>query len=79
MTKDDLEQSAMLITRGLALEDLSSDEIAKVMTVGQYLADRGLAEIERRGELEYHDGDPIMPYCSDHMIETILTRPLGRA
>lgn len=79
MTKDELEQCAMLITHGLAVEDLPSDEIRKLMTVGQYLTDRGLAEIEKRGELEYHDGEPVMPYCSDHMIETILTRPSGQA
>ncbi|WP_311273528.1 MULTISPECIES: hypothetical protein [unclassified Rhizobium] len=79
MTKDELEQVAKSLACGLVVEDLPSDEIVKIMTIGQYLADRGLAEIERRGELEFQDGDPVMPYCSDYMIETILTRSAGQA
>jgi hypothetical protein len=76
MTQVELEQSAMQLTDGVSVEDLASDAIIKLMTVGQYLADRGLAEIEKRGELEFHEGNPVMPYCSDHMIETVLTRPM---
>jgi hypothetical protein len=46
-----------------------------VVTIGQYLLDRGLAELERRGELQFEGGDPVVPYCSDHMVECALTRP----
>lgn len=79
LTQDELEAAVASLTSGLAVEELPSDEIIKLMTIGQYLADRGLAEIEKRGELEFHEGSPVMPYCSDHMIETVLTRPEGQA
>ncbi|HEV7251465.1 MAG TPA: hypothetical protein VGN93_31190 [Shinella sp.] len=74
LTREDLEAAASLIAGGRIVEDLSSYEVDKLITVGQYLTDRCLAEIERRGELEFEDGTPVLPYCSEHGIETILTR-----
>ena len=74
LTREDLETAAALVAGGRIIEDLPSYEIQKLMTIGQYLTDRGLAEIERRGELVFHGETPTLPYLSEHAIETILTR-----
>lgn len=74
MTKEELEASARYLAGERELEELTTDEIHKLMTLGQYLTDRGLAAIEQRGELEWHEGAPVLPYMSMHTIETVLTR-----
>lgn len=76
LTKLDLEEAAMDLANGLPFSLLSSIDIQKLMTIGQYVTDLGLAELERRGEVEFHAGEPVLPYLSDHMVETLLTRPL---
>lgn len=73
MDKDELEAVALLLADG-EMETLPSDEVRRLMTVGQYLFDRGLNVLEARGELEWADGSPVVPYDSDHMLETALTR-----
>lgn len=75
VTKSELEHCAALVAGTADVEQMSSHQIEKLMTVGQYLTDRGLAEIERRGELVFIEGMPSLPYLSEHVIETILTRP----
>ncbi len=77
LTRADLENSAALLTGASKVEDMPSYQLQKLMTVGQYLTDCSLAEIERRGELEFVNGAPVLPYLSEHCIETILTRPDG--
>jgi hypothetical protein len=42
--------------------------------VTQYATDVMLDEIERRGELTFEGGVPIVPYMSNWAVETILTR-----
>lgn len=74
MVQGDLEQGVMDMTHDKELETLPSHLILRMITFGQYLTDRCLNEIEKRGELEFIDGDPVLPYVSDHMIETVLTR-----
>ena len=74
VTRGELEHAVALLAGTTSVEDLPSHQIEKLMTVGQYLTDRGLAEIERRGELVFIDGQPSVPYLSTHVIESILTR-----
>jgi hypothetical protein len=77
MTKVELIEAAYEITGG-NIKDLSVDQICRLMTVTQFVSDLCLNEIERRGELTFAPGPtglvPIVPYLSDHVVETILTR-----
>lgn len=73
MTKQELEEAAYDMTGG-NLADLASEKIYRLMTVTQYVTDLCINEIERRGQLETHEGMPVVPYLSDHGVETILTR-----
>jgi hypothetical protein len=45
------------------------------MTVTQFVTYLCLNQIERRGELQWRDGAPLVPYHADHFVETVLTRP----
>lgn len=74
LTKEQLETAASVVTGGPQIEELSTLEIQRVVTVGQYLTDRCVAELECRGELEFHDDGPCLPYMSEHSVECILTR-----
>ena len=74
LKQEELEWMAEAICQG-QLETLSRSDLLRVLTFGQYLTDRGLAELERRGELEFEDGGPLVPYCSEHAIDCALTRP----
>jgi len=56
------------------VKDLSLDQIDRLMTITQHVTDLCLNEIERRGQLIFLDGSPVVPYCSDYMVETVLTR-----
>jgi hypothetical protein len=60
------------------VKDLAVKQIRRLMTVTQFVTDRCLNEIERRGELTFAPSPtglaPIVPYESDYMVETILTR-----
>ena len=48
---------------------LSSDQLQRLMTVTQHVTDLCLNEIERRGELTFHDGAPMVPYQCEYMVE----------
>jgi hypothetical protein len=79
MTKHELIEAAYEMTGG-SVEDLSVDQLERLMTTTQFVTHLCLNEIERRGELTFAPGPsgglvPIVPYQCDHMVETILTRP----
>jgi hypothetical protein len=59
---------------GSNLRHLNDDQLERLMTVSQFVTDLCLNEHERRGKLLFVDGAPVIPYCSDHSIETVLTR-----
>jgi hypothetical protein len=73
MTKAELIEAAYELTGG-DLKTLSSDKIKRLMTVTQYVTDICLNEIESRGQVDFHEGLPIVPYMSRHSVDTMLTR-----
>jgi hypothetical protein len=76
MTKDEVHaRIAKMIPGGLLLKFMSYDHIVELMTVTQVITNLCLNEIEERGELISHnDGRVIVPYHTDFVVETILTR-----
>lgn len=74
MTKDELINAAYNVTGG-SLADLNVDQIHRLMTVTQYVTDLCLNELESRDALTFRGGMLIMPYHSEHGVQTILTRP----
>jgi hypothetical protein len=74
MSKADLVKAANDIIAG-NLKDRSTDQIKRLMTVSQYVTDLCLNEIERRGELSFYKGAPVLPYECAYGVDTILTRP----
>lgn len=74
LSKDELEAAVSMICEAEDIEGLSLCALKSMLTIGQYLADRCLNEIEQRGALEFIEGAPVVDYVSDHTIETILTR-----
>lgn len=73
MSKSELVEAAYEVTGG-NLKGLSLDQIHKLITISQHVTDLCLNEIEARGELIFMDGAPVVPYQSEYMVETILTR-----
>src|ERR1700743_3440785 len=75
MTKDELTIAAITMTVR-PIGDHTIDELRRLMTVTQYLTDLCLNEIEDRDALTFmpDDGQVIVPYHSNHMVDTILTR-----
>jgi hypothetical protein len=78
MTGPELIEAAHEITGG-NLKHVTVDKLRRLMTVTQYATDLCLNEIESRGALTYgrETGHVIVPYQSDHMLQTILTRDYG--
>ena len=74
MSKSELIEAAYGMTGG-GVEDLSIDQLTRLMTITQFVTDLCLNEIERRGELTFVGGVVVVPYESDHEVDTILTRP----
>jgi len=77
LSKEKLTQAAARITRGFvgsSLRESTLQDIWGLMTVTQYITDLCLNEVERRGELTYHLGRVIVPYMSEHSVQTVLTR-----
>jgi hypothetical protein len=74
MTKEELMAAADDMLDGDDISAMTLDEIIRLMTVTQYIADRCLNEVERRGALEWHQGMPIVPYCCEYFEPTVLTR-----
>jgi hypothetical protein len=73
MTKQETVEAAYEMTGG-NLQDLSDEKLARLHTVATYVFDLTLNELERRGLIPIRDGAPVIPYISEHSIETILTR-----
>jgi hypothetical protein len=73
VSEEELKRGADEITLG-KVSELSSDEIYRIMTITQYVTDLCINEIERRGELDCAGDFPMIPYCSDFGVQTILTR-----
>jgi hypothetical protein len=73
MTKEDLIESASGLTAEI-LKGWSLDELRVLITQSQYVTDICINELERRGEITFSGGSPVLPYVSEHIVETILTR-----
>ena len=73
MTRDVLETATAELLGG-NVADFDLDRLHHLITITQYATDLLLNEIERRGELSFESGVPIVPYMSDWAVETILTR-----
>jgi hypothetical protein len=63
------------------VSDLPYEQLSRLITITQFLADLCLTEIEDRGKLTWAPGAdgqmvPIVPYDSDVAVETLLNRPL---
>lgn len=78
LSKAELESSAKVFFAG-HLGLLPRERIAEMLTLATFFSDLCINELERRGHLELSpDGGAIIPYCSEHAVETILTRPQSR-
>jgi hypothetical protein len=75
LTKSELVSAARGFIGG-DVTNLSTAELLRQITIAQHITDVLLNEIEARGELTLIDGVPCLPYESDYVVETILTRPL---
>jgi hypothetical protein len=75
LTRDVLETAVGELLGGDIRFDL--DRLYHLITLTQHATDLLLNEIERRGELDFVDGMPIVPYLSNHLVETVLTREEG--
>ena len=73
MSKSELIEAGYEMTGG-NVEDLSIDQLTRLMTITQFVTDLCLNEIERRGELTFIGGVVVVPYEADHEVDTILTR-----
>lgn len=82
MNKEELTSSAFQAAvaasnANVYLDELTAatdEKLLKLFTTAQFVSDVCLNECERRGLIEMSDGSPVIPYCSDHAVETILTR-----
>jgi len=73
ISKEELVEAAFCILGG-NVADARPDQLARWMTITSYAFDICLNEFERRGHLQSESGMPIIPYCSEHAVETVLTR-----
>lgn len=73
LSKDEL-QSAVRDLLGDDVANLPLPRLWRLITVTQHATDVLLNELEERGELASEDGIPIVPYMSDYVLDTILTR-----
>ena len=67
-----IAQTATLLGGDVA--ELPLDHLLYLITITQHATDLLLNEIERRGELTFDQGVPVIPYMSNYGVETILTR-----
>lgn len=74
VTKDTLLTATDEILGG-DVESMTLDRLHYLITVTQFATDLMLNEIERRGELTWMYEMPVVPYMSDHSVQTVLTRP----
>lgn len=76
MTKAELVEAAYEVTDG-NVADLPDAKLARLITLASFVFDLSLNELERRGLLALCEGAPVIPYLSDHAVETVLTRDQG--
>ena len=70
----DVLESATTKLLGGEVKDFPLNRLLYLITVMQHATNLLLNEIERREKLGSHEnGMVIVPYMSDHMVETILT------
>jgi len=76
MTKQELIEAASKMTGGDSrnIQDLTVEQLERLMTVTQFVTDLCLNELEYGGELVLLGDTPLVPYVADHMVETVLTR-----
>lgn len=74
LSRSELTEASYEMTGG-NLKDLSLEQLQRLMTITQHVTDICLNEIERRGELTFMDGSPVLPHHSEYIVETVLTRP----
>jgi hypothetical protein len=76
MTKQELIEAASKMTGGDSrnIQDLTVEQLERLMTVTQFVTDLCLNELEYRGEPVLLGDTPLVPYVADHMVETVLTR-----
>jgi hypothetical protein len=80
MSNAELIEAATEILDGESVKTMATDQIMKLMTVTQYVTDLCLNELEKREELTFLPSPegglaPIIPYCADLWVDTILSRP----
>jgi hypothetical protein len=73
MTRDALETEVAGVLGG-DVSAFALERLLHLITVTQHATDLLLNEIEGRGELTFMGDMPVVPYMSDHYVETVLTR-----
>lgn len=73
IAREELIEAAYEVTGG-NLADLTKVQIWRLMTVTQFVTDLCLNELEERDELTFVDDTVVVPYQSEHVVQTILTR-----
>jgi hypothetical protein len=66
--------TATLVMLGGDPADMTLNHLIHLITVTQHATNLLLNEIERRDELTFHEGAAIVPYISEHVLKTVLTR-----
>lgn len=75
LTKKHLDDALTMILGGRHLAQIEGPVVEMLFTCICYSHDVVLNELERRGLIPLaEDGAPMLPYLSEHMVETILTR-----
>lgn len=78
LTEPEMDASVRMLEQNLVEPDnvktITSERLAHLLTIGEYIRDLCLVELEQRGELELHEGLFVMPYVGDVMVDTVLTR-----
>ena len=74
LPREELVNAAYDVTGG-NVADLDAVQLARLITIASFVFDCCLNEFERRGFLLIEDGMPVVPYISEHAVETVLTRP----
>lgn len=72
------ERSARMLSaynnKNIDIDDLSTRQLKELLTTTQFLFDVCLNKLEERGEIIFLGDAPLIPYVSDTVVETILTR-----
>lgn len=76
ITEEELRLHAEHLMQAPGLSGYSYDEVVRILTVAQYVADLCIKEIEDRGRLEWSDGHPCIPDARPEsmFVANVLTR-----